>query len=182
MPEELNASENAQRNKLIEGLAACLSGPVIVAEKQAFGDDGDGLKPKFDAFVKELSDAKLLRDYLTELIIKKRFKKDSDVYKASGISRFVFSKIMRFTDPPHKPSQETVAALCIGLRLEIYEAEKLHNLAGFHLGYTEPIDRAIRFFIRERVYDIDEVNYCLHYCNRPPLGDKVRGDRGRKEK
>lgn len=145
---------------------------------QVFGMGGDPLKKKFIEFEKGLEYAKPFREHLLGLIDERNYRKDSEVYKAAGISKYTYSKITSFKiNPPHKPSKDTVAALSIGLKLSLEEAQKLYNSAGYYLGTTEFVDRVVRFFINEDLYDIDEVNYCLDYYGYPPLGERSRDDR-----
>lgn len=145
---------------------------------QVFGDNGDSLKNKFIAFEKALEYEKPFREHLLGLIDDRHYKKDSEVYKAAGISKYTYSKITSFKiTPPHKPSKDTVAALSIGLKLSLDEAQKLYNSAGYYLGKTDFVDRVVRFFIHESIYDIDEVNYCLDYYGYPPLGERTRDER-----
>ncbi len=148
----------------------------IETVQQAFGDYGDYLKDKFERFDKNLNNEPLFRDYLIALINSKGIIKYSSVYKAAGISRSTFSKITNYISP-HQPSKETVAALTIGLKLNLEEAQSLYNVAGYYLGTTDFVDKVIRFFITERVYDIDEVNYCLYEYNHPLLGEKSRDEK-----
>ena len=145
---------------------------------QVFGVGGDTLKKKFLEFEKGLEYAKPFREHLLGLIDERQYRKDSEVYKAAGISKYTYSKITSFKiTPPHKPSKDTVAALSIGLKLSLDEAQKLYNSAGYYLGTTEFVDRVVRFFIEESLYEIDEVNYCLEYYGYPPLGERSRDDR-----
>ena len=148
---------------------------------QSFGDYGDPLKERFERFNKELSPAVPIGVYLIDLIARKGIKKYpsgypvySLVYKASGISKYTFSKIL--TQKVNHPTKETVAALTIGLRLDIQEAQDFYNAAGYYLGTTDFIDKVIRFFIKEGKYDINEVNNCLYAYNRPLLGEQQYGD------
>lgn len=143
---------------------------------QAFGDCGDYLKDRFERFNKDLKHEPLFRDYLIDLINAKEIKKYSSVYRAAGISRSTFSKITNYISP-HQPSKETVAALTIGLKLNMEEAQKFYNVAGYYLGQTDFVDRVIRFFIRERIYDIDKVNCCLYEYKHAPLGEKPRDEK-----
>ncbi len=116
------------------------------------------------------------RNCLLALMERKGIEKYSAVYRAAGISKFTFSRIMNFGQD-HKPSKETVAALAIGLHCSREEAQELYHAAGFHLGTTDLLDRIIGFFIREQHYSIRDVNYCLDYFGAPLIGERTR-DRG----
>lgn len=154
------------------------SRPLIETEPQSFGGYGDSLLPKFERFNKKLQGEPLFREYLLDIIDRKGITKYPLVYKASGISKYTFSKVINFAiDPPHQPSRETVAALCIGLKLSLDEAQDFYNVAGYYLGKTDLVDKVVRFFITEKLYEIDEVNLCLLYYGHLPLGEKLRGEK-----
>lgn len=156
-------------NKLNENL----NKPIVQTVYHSFGIQGDSLKEQFEEFDSHLRGAVKFRDYLNTLINERGYEKYSEVYKAAGISKYTFSKILNF-NKEHKPSKDTVAALTIGLKLNLDDAQKLYHSAGFHLGTTDLVDRVIRFFISESRYDIDEVNYCLCCYEHPILGEKPR--------
>lgn len=160
-------------DSIISSIDSYISKHQIVTQNQSFGDYGDKLKPEFEYYTDQFVSQKSFAEYLSELIDKKGISKYSEVYRASGISKFTFSKIMNFSRS-HQPSKGTVAALSIGLKLTIDEAQKLYNAAGYYLGYSDFVDRVIRFFISKQIYDIDEVNYCLLYYEQPILGERVR--------
>lgn len=136
-------------------------------------DQGD-LEEFYDYMNKEGKE-KTFREYLLEVINDKNITKFSTVYKASGISKYTFSKLLNFKlNPPHQPSRETVAALCVGLKLNILEAEKLYKAAGYSLGFHFVVDKVLRYSISNTIYDIDTVNLLLSYLEYPPLGEKPR--------
>ncbi len=168
-----------EREKMLEALREqleeFLSMPIKEDERLSFGEEDDPLTEKFLEEEAERKEGDSFRECLDALIEKKSIAKRSHVYKASGISKYTFSRIMSYRSE-HKPSRETVAALTIGLRLDLEEAQTLYHAAGFHLGTSEFLDRVIRFFIREGRYDIEEVNYCLDYYNYPLLGEHGRED------
>lgn len=149
-----------------------LARPIILTENHVFGDLGNELKEKFERFAAANS-GQPFNQYLVQLMYQKGCVDSPSVYKAAGISKYTFSKIMNYKRN-HKPSKETVAALTIGLKLNIKEAEELYHAAGYHLGTGDFVDKVIRFFISERLYDIDEVNICLSQYGHPPLGEKLR--------
>ena len=162
-----------ETDNIEEELERFIARPVVVTQDQVFGEYGDKLRPEFEEYAAGLKGNKIFAEYLNELIENKGVKKYSDLYKASGISKSTFSKIMNF-DRPHRPSKGTVAALAIGLALNIDEAQELYNAAGYYLGFSEPTDKIVRFFIHKQIYDIDEVNFCLFYYGLPILGERVR--------
>ncbi|MBR4770011.1 MAG: hypothetical protein IK090_03675 [Clostridia bacterium] len=151
--------------------------PEETVLNQAFGNNGDPLKGRFEKFTKELTPSIPFCKYLTDLVERKGIKKYASgypvyslVYKASGITKYTFSKIL--TQKVNHPSKETVAALTIGLRLDLEEAQAFYNAAGYYLGTTDFLDRVIRFFIQEGIYSIREVNNCLFEYRRPLIGEQ----------
>ncbi len=160
-------------NTVLDSLCDNLHKPIMQTVNHSFGEHGDPLKDRFEEFDSQLRGKINFRDYLLSIIDEKGYKKYSEVYKASGVSRYTFSKLLSF-DKDHKPSKDTVTAFTIGLRLNLDDAQKLYHIAGYHLGTTELVDRVVRFFISESLYDIDEVNYCLDYYGHSVLGEKLR--------
>ena len=109
--------------------------------------------------------------YLMSLSEKKGIHTRSQICMVSGISRYTMSKVVNGIS---RPSKDSLAALAIGLKLTLQEAEELCNQVGYHLGDMDLVDRAVRFFIGEKIYDIDMVNYCLYSLGIEPLGEKPR--------
>lgn len=172
------AADKSVDRTIVGRLEKCLNEQTDSTVNNSFGDTNDNLEPKFRGFIKNLESEKPFRVYLIDLINSRGYRKFSEVYKASGISKYTFSKIINFNiNPPHKPSKETVAALAIGLNLDISEAQEFYNAAGYYLGTTEFIDKVIRFFINESIYKIAEINYCLNYYGYPPLGERAREEK-----
>lgn len=160
-------------NAVVDKLCDELRKPIKQVVNHSFGDRGDPLKERFEEFDSHLRRDINFRNYLIALIEEKGYEKYSQVYKDAGISKYTFSKILNFSKE-HKPSKDTVAALTIGLKLNLDDAQKFYHSAGYHLGTTDLVDRVVRFFISESLYNIDEVNYCLYYYKHPILGEKPR--------
>lgn len=137
-----------------------------ITEKHAFGEKGDPLKKQFEAYMDENATTPFNK-YLLDLIASKGMK-NAEAYKASGVSKFTMSKIKN--DSEHRTTKETVASFAIGLRLNIPEAEELYLAAGHRLTTSEMPDLIIRFFIENKIYDIIEIDYCLHYYGFPLIG------------
>lgn len=170
-------SDYGYGESLLDELEDELSRPVLEETNHLYGDYGDPLKEQFKDFQKSLGQEKIFREYLVDLMDKKGIRKNTEVYKPSGISKYTFSRLTNFSiNPPHKPSKETVAALTIGLKLQIDEAEEFYRIAGYSLTKTEFVDKVIRFFIHKKIYNIEEVNYCLAHHGYPLLGERMRGE------
>lgn len=161
---------------LLEDVENVIFAPIKVNKAQSFGDYGDPLKKEFQEFLEGFSEQKTFREHLLDLIDKKGFRKYSVVYKKCGISKSTFSKIINFALPDYKPSKSTVAAFAIGLELDLPEAQKLFHAAGYHLDRTEKMDQILRFFIEKKIFDIQEINYCMNYLGVPLLGEHSRDD------
>ena len=91
--------------------------------------------------------------------IESKHLKDSQVYKAAGIDRRLFSKIV--SDRNYKPARDTCIALCIGLRLNLKDASDLLEKAGYTLSHSSKRDIAIEFFLVEGMYRMQEINEML---------------------
>lgn len=91
--------------------------------------------------------------------IERKHLKDSQVYKAAGIDRRLFSKIV--SDRNYKPARDTCIALCIGLRLNLRDASDLLEKAGYTLSHSNKRDIAIEFFLVEGMYRMQEINEML---------------------
>ena len=128
------------------------------------------VEDRFERFQSHLKKELNLRDYLFKAMRERKLD-NKDVYHKGSISKSTYSKILNGTKK-HQPTRETMAQLVIGLKLSLEEAEEMYNSAGYHLGTNEFIDKAIRFFIFERIYDVDALNDILMYYGFPPLGEK----------
>lgn len=110
--------------------------------------------------------------YLFKLISDHHYSETS-VYKAAGLNRQQFSKI-RHRD--YQPTKITAFALIIAMELSLEDAVELLHYAGFTFSPSSKLDRTIEFFVRQRIYDIDFINYVLCKNELPLLGSKIRND------
>ena len=98
--------------------------------------------------------------------------KDMDnatVYKRSNITKGAFSKIL--CGDTKIPKRSTVLALCIGLRLKIWEAEELLASCGMAFNPYSKADQLVIKCIMEGNYDIFMINIMLDMCGQPQLGN-----------
>lgn len=95
-------------------------------------------------------------------------KDNVDVYKAAGISRQVFSKIL--SDKNFIPSKLTIVSLCIGLNLTLKESKELLHAAGYSLSGSLTMDSIVMKYLRAEVYDFDRINSELNEYGCPILG------------
>ena len=105
-------------------------------------------------------------DTLMEMIAERGLT-SSEVYRAANISKQTFSNIRKSGNPPKR---ETVAALAIGMRLTVREAERLYEAAGYALTRTNRFDVCIRYFLINEQYNIVRNNLVLDSNGLPLLG------------
>ena len=101
-------------------------------------------------------------------IINSKNKTDAEIYKKANIDRKLFSKIRGNTN--YSPSKKTVIALAIALELTIIEACDLLKRAGFSLSHSNKFDVIIEYFLKNKKYNIFEINEVLFYYDQPLLG------------
>ncbi|MBR5041088.1 MAG: macro domain-containing protein [Clostridiales bacterium] len=88
-------------------------------------------------------------------------------YKRSNISKGAFSKIL--CGDTKKPLKKTVLQLCIGLHLDLHEAQELLASADFGFNQYSKRDKLVIKFILEENYNIDKINDILFICDQPLL-------------
>lgn len=110
---------------------------------------------------------KTFQEYLFMLIDRKGLS-DPEVYKKANIDRKHFSKIRSNID--YQPSKKTALALAIALELSLDETKDLLLRAGLALSPSIMFDKIIEHCIREKMYDIYEINLALFAYDQPTLG------------
>lgn len=89
--------------------------------------------------------------------------KDSEIYKKADIDRKLFSKIR--CNSNYIPRRNIIIKLCMALRLEKNDFNKLLNSAGYSLSNNK-FDQVISYCLDNNVYDLSSINdYLYTFCS-----------------
>ena len=142
--------------------AAPMERPSAAAPKQSVHT---GEKPSL-AQLLEKTDAGFSETLLK--LIDSTGKKDSDIYTRANISRQHFSKIRN--NPFYQPTKATAIAFAIALELDLEQTQDLIGRAGFALTNSSKFDVIVMYFIRQRNYDLFDINAALFEFDQNLLG------------
>lgn len=87
-------------------------------------------------------------------------KRDPEVYNRAGIDRKLFSRIR--CNPDYQPSKKTALAFAIALELDLADAERLLNSAGYSISRSNYFDLIIAYCIEMKEYNFMNVNEKLY--------------------
>ena len=132
------------------------------AAKKTDGPDWEALLRKTD---EGFSDA-LLR------MIDEKGLTDAECYKRANVDRKLFSKIR--SNPAYRPSKPTVFAFAVAMELTLPEAKELLYKAGFSLSHSSKFDIILEYFIKNRRFNLYEINEVLYRFDMPLLGSGAR--------
>lgn len=91
-----------------------------------------------------------------------------EFYNAAWIDRKLFSAING--NKFYKPKKETAVACCFGLKLSLWEAEKLLKAAGYALSDSILWDRIIKYCLQHDINRIEQVNQILDEMGEKCIG------------
>lgn len=95
-------------------------------------------------------------------------KKDSEIYTKANLSRQHFSKIRN--NPNYQPTKPTAIALALALELNLEQTRDLIGRAGYALTGSSKFDVIIMYFIREKNYNLFDINAALFEFDQSLLG------------
>jgi len=117
-----------------------------------------------DELIDELEDT--FSESLLKLIDRKG-ETDSTIYNKANIDRKHFSKIRK---SDYHPSKKTAVALAVALELNLDETKDLIGRAGYALANNNYFDVIIEYCIKNKIYDIYQINMILFEYDQILLG------------
>jgi hypothetical protein len=73
----------------------------------------------------------------------------------------------------YQPSKDTVLALIFALKLSLNEAKDLLERAGYTLSHSIRRDIILEYFIKEGVYNLNNINAFLYNMNEKVIGRNI---------
>ncbi|MBR5979630.1 MAG: RNase III inhibitor, partial [Oscillospiraceae bacterium] len=78
-----------------------------------------------------------------------------------------FNKLIN--DLEYQPTKRTVYQLIVGMQLDLEKAQKLLEKAGYAMSRSSKFDLIMEYYIRNRKYNIIEIDVTLFDAGLPPL-------------
>ena len=122
----------------------------------------DKYSDRENADLREYVDSRAIeRTFVDELrtLLAKCDRPNREIYKAAGMDRKLFSKIINTRT--YKPGKDTCIALALGLHLPYEQALDLISKAGYALSAYDKRDVIIEYFFRRGIYSLDALNEAL---------------------
>jgi len=110
-----------------------------------------------------MSRGKMLNDFL-----EKRGMKTSELYERIGMSRQMWSKIVK-VDSDYVPPKATLFQIIIGLELEIADAEAFLRVSGYSFSERCRLDTVVRWCTENGPFGPFDVNDALSKLEEKPL-------------
>lgn len=105
---------------------------------------------------------------LVKKIMEEKGITSKDIYRNSLINRKLFSALN--VNDEYVPSRETAIMYCIALKLNYNESSNLMKTAGYSFYEYSNFDRVIKYFLDNKIYNIDKINDALYYYTNKCLG------------
>lgn len=100
----------------------------------------------------------ILNDFIQEQLNNGIIEKDADIYRDTIVSRSVFNKAI---NGKNIPTKKTVIAIAIGLKLDLYDTERLLNAAGYCLSESNETELVLRYCFENKIYNTLEIDNIL---------------------
>jgi len=99
----------------------------------------------------------------------KRQLSSKDLYEKAYIDRRLLHKII--TNSEYHTSKKTAFSLCIAFELTLQDSVEFISLAGYSFSPNDKYDCAIRYFIKNGIYDLGMINESLYAVSLPCIGE-----------
>lgn len=103
-------------------------------------------------------------------------KKNSDIYKAAGLTKQFFSKMISNKDSSYHPRKDKILFLAGGLKLTINETKDLLQSAGYSFDENYKKDRIIMGLLNEREFNVNKWKDKIFWLTGENLFDKKTYD------